>query len=432
MVRNLTIYESANPGFRRVSRTSVAGAVGDVTRCAALTFVYLAVVGAALYTVDARGAGVSIAYVAGALSTASWRLWFTRRLPGLSADSGSAAAHGPEVGWVLFMSLFFMLNTPLLQSSFTGMDNYGFHSLPRVSGSITPFALAASFNLLLALTAAILFGLLWNRHYLNASTRTGPFRSAVTVALMPLALIYAPIVFLSTPGGETYFLVVFAILFGAFATVAGFSDPRVRLIEWAAKWSFIATLQLGIAFFIASIVGIVLFYTEIPHEVADHNRVWNWSTDWRALGYLPPEYANRMLTGFLWTAIAGMAYMVTMVGGYLLTTIYQRQIAPSMKKERAVVEETRLTDSAGAADSRNTIRKRLQRLADLEGSVLELRHLQTAYALMETGTPGEAAESLGVTRKTIDNRVHQILERTGLDGQLRNPEQLRGYLLGLR
>lgn len=79
----------------------------------------------------------------------------------------------------------------------------------------------------------------------------------------------------------------------------------------------------------------------------------------------------------------------------------------------------------------STIRDHLMRLADDNGQLLDARHIVTAYALVSTANPNEAAGAIGVTPRTVTNRVEQLLERTGLRGNLNGSIELRGYLRGL-
>ena len=85
----------------------------------------------------------------------------------------------------------------------------------------------------------------------------------------------------------------------------------------------------------------------------------------------------------------------------------------------------------GLFAGQGAIREHLMRLAHDKGRLLDARHIITAYALAATANPNEAAGIIGVTPRTITNRVEQLLERTGLNDNLNSSIELRGYLRGL-
>ena len=73
-----------------------------------------------------------------------------------------------------WVSLFFLLTTPLLQFASTRVDHYNFHTIGNLAGTQMPYILALLLNLVIAAAAGLMFQLLWKRQQATA-TGAAPF-----------------------------------------------------------------------------------------------------------------------------------------------------------------------------------------------------------------------------------------------------------------
>ena len=96
-----------------------------------------------------------------------------------------------EFFWV---SLFFLLTTPLLQFSRIHTDHYGFYAIGSLAGTNMPYMLALLLNLLIASTAGLGFQLLWKHQYSGASEGASALRRAAFVVLPPVIFVYVTVV----------------------------------------------------------------------------------------------------------------------------------------------------------------------------------------------------------------------------------------------
>ena len=239
-----------------------------------------------------------------------------------------------HIGDLFFVSVFFTLNSPLLQGAFTRMDPYGFHALPQYEGGNLPFVLAMTLNLVLALTSSIIFNVLrnWLRTGNNALS---PLARAVWATLPPVAFLYTNILIFGNPGMWIFFLIAFGVIFGSFVAIATVKDPETHLTEhdaWMLKATFAAIVVLS------SILAVGTFfeYAE-PNIVASSNHNTFWSSDtesaifaaptpehFEKLGYPADEYIDRIRYGTLWTGIATNLFWVTVFGFNIMAAIQNR------------------------------------------------------------------------------------------------------------
>ena len=90
---------------------------------------------------------------------------------------------------LLFISLFFVLSTGLLQVPFVGMDPYGFYNLGNLAGTPLPIVLALTANLLVSLIASLMFDLLWRWQYSWRGAGKA-WQRALWVVIPPMAFAY--------------------------------------------------------------------------------------------------------------------------------------------------------------------------------------------------------------------------------------------------
>ena len=227
---------------------------------------------------------------------------------------------------LLFVSIFVVLSAPLLQSSLTGIDVYGFFTLPYFTGGSWPLFLSLIVNFAISIAAAGVFGLCWLRAY-SKSPYGSAFGKAAFVLAPSFGVAYVPAAFLGWVGNESYLLAAFAPLCAAFMIMLTLSDPSVKLSEWAAKqflqWALAAIFLL----FLASMAGVVLWYFQ-QDVVPPGNHLWAWNIDFSVLGYPAEDFPGKQAAGFLWAMLMAMVFLLIAVGGSLVATIYGCQIAP--------------------------------------------------------------------------------------------------------
>ena len=232
---------------------------------------------------------------------------------------------GDQLREFFFVSVFFLLSTPLLQMPLIRMDNYGFYTIADFAGTPIPCLLALMVNLALALIAGLLFDFLWKRHYSkDVSERRAPQRAA-WVALLPLVFVYCCIMVISNVGSWIHLTVVLPVLGVVFITLLVLRDPMItprerdlRFLLWAVVTAIIMLSALGGA----AILTLYLAPSTLPQP--DHNLLYSWNIDFAALGYAQDELADKLHLGFIWVALSNFVYVVVVIGGNLIVAIYRR------------------------------------------------------------------------------------------------------------
>ena len=158
-----------------------------------------------------------------------------------AAGSGLVLAQGiprwrksDQVGELFFVSVFFVLNAPILQSIITGMDIFGFYSIPAITGTALPFTLAMTANLAISVAATIIFDMSWKRQYGPRGLGSASGR-ALFIAFPPLAFVYLCVVIFANAGAWIFFLIVLGILFGSFWGIIAIRDDDVEPSVWEAQ-----------------------------------------------------------------------------------------------------------------------------------------------------------------------------------------------------
>ena len=140
-----------------------------------------------------------------------------------------------ELRELFFLSVFFLLCTPMVQAPLTRMDNYGFYAIGDFAGTPMPYLLALIVNLLLALVAGLMFDFLWKWQYFGGRSERNAYRRAAWVVLPPLAFVYVNLLVFSNVGAWIYLSAVFSVLAGVFITLAALRDEDVSLPDWNRK-----------------------------------------------------------------------------------------------------------------------------------------------------------------------------------------------------
>ena len=130
-----------------------------------------------------------------------------------------------EFFWV---SLFFLLTTPLLQFSRIHTDHYGFYTIGSLAGTNMPYMLALLLNLLIASTAGLAFQLLWRHQYSGASDGTSALRRAAFVVLPPLIFAYVTVVVITNISVSVHLTVLLPVLGVCLRCTLGTAGPGLQ------------------------------------------------------------------------------------------------------------------------------------------------------------------------------------------------------------
>ena len=271
---------------------------------------YALVVGFVLNAMDLNGTLALLAYVVFSLAIVVGQgvLRWLKRGPGRSERD--------QVVDLLFISLFFTLNTSLLIGALTKADHFGFYTFESFTNTPLPFLFTILVNLVLSLLASVMFGLLWERRL-----GLGSFSRAIWTTLPPILFVYANIFVFTNLSNWIYFMVVLGILFGTFAVIVALNEPgyELRDSDFVFRTAVVAIILLCSFGLVGTLVGqqdpdILItgaFYRIIPlPEISPEE-----------LGYTHEGGVERLRLGSLWMALANILFLVTVVGGYLIATI---------------------------------------------------------------------------------------------------------------
>ena len=240
--------------------------------------------------------------------------------PGIVRPDESAGLR--EFYWV---SVFFVLTTPLLQFAPLGLDHYNFHLLPGFAGTMMPYLLALLVNLALAWTAGLMFHLLWRWRYRDGTTVGGTVTGAASVTIPPLGVVYAVILVFTNFSVTVQLAVVFAVLPMAFSLLLVFRDEAVTFEDQDRRALFSALVTAACVSSTVGIAVIMAIYLspDFPAVLPDHNLLASWKLDFAALGYTREEALDRVNLGYLWHAVSLLVYVACVVGGRLFIELHR-------------------------------------------------------------------------------------------------------------
>jgi len=227
-----------------------------------------------------------------------------------------------EFFWV---SLFFLLTTPLLQFASIHMDHYNFHTIGDIAGTQMPYILAILVNLVIAAVAGLMFQMLWRWQYSGDSGESTALRRAASVALPPMILVYAVVVVITNVSVSIQLAVLLPVVAAVFTTLLVLRDPAYNPSERDRLYLLSTTSVLAIISTALGIVAILAIYLSpnMPSVLADHNLLRSWDIDLAALGFTQEEALDRLNVGYLWHAIWVFAYRFFVVGGRLIVSVYR-------------------------------------------------------------------------------------------------------------
>ena len=227
-----------------------------------------------------------------------------------------------EFFWV---SLFFLLTTPLMQFAPLRMDHYGFYRIGNFAGTQTPYMLTLLFNLLIASAAGLMFQLQWKSQYSSDSNGGNALRRAAWVALPPLILVYAVVVVITNISVSVQLAILLPVLGVVFTTLAVLRDPTLNLTQRDRLYLLSTASVAAMISTTLGLVAILLIYLSphLPRVLPDHNLLRSWEINFARLGLTREEALDRLNVGYVWHAIWVFAYMLFVVGGNLMVAIYR-------------------------------------------------------------------------------------------------------------
>ena len=226
-----------------------------------------------------------------------------------------------EFFWV---SIFFVLTTPLFQFAPLGLDHYNFHVLDAIRGTWIPCLLALLVNLVLASGAGVLFHLLHRWQYVGGETG-GALRRALWVALPPLVVVYGVAVVITNASVSIQLAFLVPVIATVFTALLVLRDPEVTFSERDRRILFPVVAATAMLCGTLGLVVIVAIYVspDLPMVLPDHNLLGSWEIDFGELGITRDEALDRLNVGYMWHAMSLFAYMAFVVGGSLIVAVYR-------------------------------------------------------------------------------------------------------------
>ena len=236
-----------------------------------------------------------------------------------------------------WVSLFFILTTPLLQFAPIQMDHYNFYTLGDIDGTHLPYMLALLLNLVLASTAAAMCHILWKWQYKGNGAARNAFRRAAWVTIPPAFFVYAVVIVTSNASVSIQLSILIPALALCFAGLLILGDPSLRPSERDQRILFPAAVALAIVSSVAGMIVVISVYVspDLPSVLPDHNLLSSWEIDFDELGYSREEALERVNLGYLWHAMCVLVYMSVVLGGNVLVAFY-RMADPRSPLARAV------------------------------------------------------------------------------------------------
>ena len=233
--------------------------------------------------------------------------------------------HGAGLREFFWVSVFFLLTTPLLQFAPLQMDHYNFYVIDGVGGTQIPWMLALLLNLFLACSAGLMFDLLARWQYPGDGQPGGAIRRATLVVLPPVAVVYGVVVVITNLSVSIQLAVLLPVLATVIVALLVLRDPAVNPTERDRQVLFPALMTTATVLTFLGIVTIlaVYFSPDVPAVLPDHNLVTSWELDFDDLGYSRDEALGMVNLGYMWHAMCVLVYMVLVVGGALIVEIYR-------------------------------------------------------------------------------------------------------------
>ena len=279
-------------------------------------------------------------------------------LCGLTAQGLWRLRRSDDLGDLLFVTVFFLLSMYLLQAPLTYLDIYGLYSLGSLAGTSIPFTLSLIMNLFVAAMAGLMFVRLriWQYSSRSAEKRS-IYGRAAWIVLPPVTFVYAFILLFADIGLWIAGLGLFTLLAGIVVTLLVLRDKDVSIGGWDRKFLLCTTVAVVIILAALGVVAILVSYAQ-PSSYPDTalGLFYSWEKDFDALGYPADEYHERSSLAAAWASLITLAYMVVVIGGKLIVTIYRLDDGDSAMPSAAAVVTNRIQSQRPRRLSRSDLR----------------------------------------------------------------------------
>ena len=207
-----------------------------------------------------------------------------------------------EFFWI---SIFFLLTTPLLQFAPIRMDHYNFYTIGNLGGTHIPYMLCLLLNLTLAYAAGCLFEMLWHWQYGDESHRHSPLRRSAWVTLPPTLMVYAVVVVITNVSVSIQLAILLPVLASVFILLLILRDPDVNPSERDRRFLLTTVIAAAMVSTPLGIIGILAIYVspDLPMVLPDHNMVTSWEINFAELGFSREEALDRLNLGYMWHAM---------------------------------------------------------------------------------------------------------------------------------
>ena len=101
-------------------------------------------------------------------------------------------------------------------------------------------------------------------------------------------------------------------------------DKEMKFHSWEKKFLLQAAIAVILVLTaVGSATILILYLRPSMLAIPDHTLIRSWEIDFSALGYSADELLERYRFGAIWSSLAILVYMVIVMGGSLLATIYR-------------------------------------------------------------------------------------------------------------
>ncbi len=279
--------------------------------------------------------GSCVAFAGYFMATLGWNssfmlaVYFGVALCVLTAQGLWRLRRSDDLAELLFVTVFFLLSIPLLHAPLTRMDPYGLYSLGDLAGTSIPFTLSLVMNLLVATVAGLLFVFLRRWKNSGPAGEKSAYSRAAWIVLPPIGFVYAFLLAFSNVGFWIVGLGLFTLVAGVFATLLVLRDGEASVGEWDRKFLLCTAVAVTIVLSALGLAATLVTYMQpSSYAVTDQGLFYSWEMDFDALGYSPEEYVERSRLAVTWASLTTLAYMVIVIGGKLIVTIYRLDGGP--------------------------------------------------------------------------------------------------------
>ena len=101
-------------------------------------------------------------------------------------------------------------------------------------------------------------------------------------------------------------------------------DREMEFHGWERKFLLQAAIAVILVLTaVGSATILILYLRPSMLAIPDHTLIRSWEIDFSALGYSADELLERYRFGAIWSSLAMLVYMVIVLGGNLMATIYR-------------------------------------------------------------------------------------------------------------